>query len=420
LLTPGDGTKLVTTTNSPPPARLLDITRLISRAGSVPTGVDRVELAYLRHLPARPEPVFAIARTTLGYVLLKGDGLAAITTRITDDEPWGPTDRLANLARRKPVPVRQAESDLRRFALDRCRPRRLGEMLERHLPQGVAYLNTGHSNLSERMLWTLRHRVRARIAVLIHDTIPLDFPDFQRPGTPDRFRAMMRRVRAGADLIICNSHHTMARVTHHMQGWGDVPPMIVAHLGVNVPQIGALPQGLKPRAPYFVALGTIEPRKGHDLLLDVWRDFQGKTGSDKAQLLIVGRRGWNNKAVFDRLDALPKNGPVQEFSGLPDGAVAALLAGSAGLLFPSHAEGYGLPPIEAAALGVPVVCSDLPVIREVLGDIPVYPDATERYQWKQSIESLLKGHRADKKLHVDGAFVPPTWEGHFNIVLRFT
>lgn len=386
----------------------------------MPTGVDRVELAYLRHLSDCPEPLFAIARTTLGYVLLTGEGLAAITARITGDVAWGPVDRLAILARRKPVPVRQAESDLRRFALARCRPRRLGDMLERYLPAGAAYLNTGHSNLNERMLWTLRHRAKARIAVLIHDTIPLDFPQFQRPGTPDRFRAMLKRVRVGADLIICNSQHTRASVTRHMQGWGDVPTLIVAHLGVDVPQIGTLPKGLDPREPYFVALGTIEPRKGHDMLLDVWQDMTAETGSDTAQLLIVGRRGWNNDAVFDRLDALPKDGPVKEFSGLPDDAVAALLVKSSGLLFPSHAEGFGLPPIEAASLGVPVVCSDLPVIHEILGDIPVYASATERYQWRKSIESLLKGHRLGRKNNVVSAFIPPTWDDHFNIVLRFT
>jgi glycosyltransferase involved in cell wall biosynthesis len=386
----------------------------------MPTGVDRVELAYLLHLATCPEPLFAIARTTLGYVLLTGEGLAAITARITGDVPWGSSDRLATLARRKPQTVRRAESDLRRFALARSLPRRLGNMLARHLPQGVAYLNTGHSNLSERMLWALRHNAKARIAVLIHDTIPLDYPQFQRPGTPEKFRAMLRRVQAAGDLIICNSRHTMARVNDHMMEQGEVPQMIMAHLGVPVPQPGALPPGLEPRRPYFVALGTIEPRKGHDLLLDVWQEMAEESGSNVAQLLIVGRRGWNNQAVFDRLDALPKDGPVREVSELTDGAVATLLAGSNGLLFPSHAEGFGLPPVEAAALNVPVVCSDLPVIREILGDIPVYLSVTERYQWKQSIESLLKGQGKGRSSDVLGAFIPPTWDDHFNIVLRFT
>jgi len=399
---------------------LLDITRLISRAGRRPTGVDRVELAYLQHLPTCLEPLFGIVRTTLGYVLLDPAGLAEITKRITGDTAWGLPDRQSRLARRKPLPVRQAESDLRRFALARCRPRKLGDMMERHLPPGVAYLNTGHSNLSERMLWSARHRIKAEITVLIHDTIPLDHPDFQRPGTPDKFRALLKRVRAGVDLILCNSEHTKGRVTHYMQGWGDVPPIVVAHLGVDVPQVTDLPVGLAPFGPYFVALGTIEPRKGHGLLLDVWRDLVEENGPDAPGLLIVGQRGWNNQQVFDRLDALPEDGPVKELSELSDGVVAGLLKGSAGLLFPSHAEGFGLPPAEAAALGVPVVCSDLPVIREVLGDIPIYVGTSERYHWKQTIESLSKGYENEQVRTLKHVFVPPTWENHFNIVLRFT
>ena len=399
---------------------MLDITRLISRAGRMPTGVDRVELAYLRHLATCPEPLFAIARTTLGYVLLQGDGLAEITARLTGKVPWGVADGLSKLARRKTETVRQAESDLRRNALDRCRPRGLGDMLVRHLPEGAAYLNTGHSNLSERMLWTLRHRAKARIAVLIHDTIPLDFPRFQRPGTPEKFRRMLKRVQVGADLIICNSHHTKARILHHLQTRRKTPPLIVAHLGVNVPVVGVLPKGTEPDAPYFVVLGTVEPRKGHDLLLDVWQDLEEEYGSNTPRLLIVGRRGWNNKTVFDRLDSMPKDGPVRAYSEAEDGVVAALIKGSTGLLFPSRAEGFGLPPVEAAALGVPVVSSDLPVVREVLGDIPVYASPTERYQWKQSIESLINGRTKGSSLNEIGAFIPPTWDEHFNIVLRFT
>lgn len=399
---------------------MLDITRLISRAGGMATGVDRVELAYLRHLLADPVPLYAIARTTLGYVLLGGDGLAAIAARLTGDAPWGVPDRLSKLARRKSVPVRQAESDLRRFALDRCLPRRLGHMLTRSLPAGLGYLNTGHSNLSQRMLWTLRHHAKARIAVLIHDTIPLDYPHYQRPGTPEKFRAMLRRVRSGADLIICNSRHTQTRVTQHMQGWGGVPQMVVAHLGLDLPAVGTIPPDLTLPRQYLVALGTIEPRKGHDMLLDVWDAMARETGDNTPGLLIIGRRGWNNKAVFDRLDALPENSAVRELSGLPDGAVAALLAGATGLLFPSHAEGFGLPPAEAAALGVPVISSDLPVIREILADIPVYVSSTERYQWEQAIQSLLKDHGKDGARRVGPAFIPPTWGEHFNTVLRFT
>lgn len=414
----GDGTKLGTTINNPapaPPARLLDITRLVRRAGRVPTGVDRVELAYLIHLQTRPEPLFAIARTVLGYVLLDPEGVRAMTGRLTGAAPWGAADRLSVVARRKGLAVQRAESDLRRFALARSTPRRLQAMLKRHLPAGIAYLNTGHSNLTDRMMWALRHGPEARVAVLIHDTIPLDFPQFQRPGTPEKFRTMLRRAHS-ADLLIFNSAHSRNRAEAHLGG--RLPQSVVAHLGITPmrPDPSLVPSDLPGRRPYFVTLGTIEPRKRHDLLLDVWEDM----GPDAPGLLILGARGWNNDAVFARLDRLPPDGPVRERSGLPDGAVAALLKGSRGLVFPSEAEGYGLPPIEAAALGVPAICRDLAVYREVLGDIPVYLKETDRYLLRNSIESLVKGrHQAERAVSACD-FTPPTWEDHFDSVLKLT
>lgn len=398
-----------------PPARLLDITRLIRRAGRVPTGVDRVEKAYLDHLLADPVPLFVLARTSLGYALVDRDGAAAMAARFDGSVSWGAPDRLSRLSRGRPASVRRAESDLRRLALARCLPQRLPAMLARHLPRGTAYLNVGHSNLTDRVFWAMRHGADGRVAVMIHDVIPLEFPHYQRPGMEERFRAMLKRVRAGADLVIYNTRDTQGRAEAQMRRWGPVPPGIVAHLGVTVPTAGRLPDAVDPARPWFVILGTIEPRKGHDLLLDVWEDM-----TDPPQLLICGARGWNNDAVFDRLDRLDPNGPIRELPDLSDRQVAAILQGARALLFPSRAEGFGLPPAEAAALGVPVVSSDLPAVREVLGEIPVYLPETDRYLWKNTIESLSKGQKRVEPATIAKNFAPPTWAEHFKSVLRFT
>ena len=91
----------ITTAEMAPPARLLDITRLVSRAGRVATGVDRVELAYLVHLALRPEPLFAIARTPFGFILIGPENLPPLTARLTGAQHWGAADRLSRLAPRR-------------------------------------------------------------------------------------------------------------------------------------------------------------------------------------------------------------------------------------------------------------------------------------------------------------------------------
>ena len=123
-------------------------------------------------------------------------------------------------------------------------------------------------------------------------------------------------------------------------------------------------------------------------MLDLWDDIPD------AHLLICGSRGWENHAVFDRLDTRPPR--VHELPGLDDGQVAALLQKSVGLLFPSFAEGYGLPPVEAAALGAPVLVNDLPIYREVLGDIPVYANVSDRYLWRKEINRMAADHPSDQ------------------------
>ncbi|MEO0389941.1 MAG: glycosyltransferase family 1 protein [Pseudomonadota bacterium] len=391
-----------------PPARLLDVTRLVRRAGQVMTGVDRVELAYLEALSDAQVPCWGIARTRLGYVLLAPHGLAHLRGAARGHVPWPTPKGVARLDRGTRTGAQAALTLIRRHAAARCLPYGLGRMLARHMPPGTHYVNVGHSNLTQRML-SAAQRMRGKIAVFVHDIIPVEFPQYQRDGTAQSFAAKLKIVRAYADLLICNSHDTARRLLDIMADWGPVPEVIVSHLGTEraAPRRDDLPPHLPPNGPYFVCLGTIEPRKNHALLLDIWEDLDPPVPT----LVIAGRRGWNNADVFARLDALSSGGAVIEAPGLSDGAVAALLQGARALLFPSRAEGYGLPAMEAAALGVPVIASDLPALREVLENIAVYASPTDRYSWKKAIlDHAAHGKEAPK-------FAPPTWQAHFKTVL---
>jgi len=375
---PGDGTKAGITT-ADPPARCLDLTRLISRVGrGAATGVGRVEAAYLRHLLGAKPPLFLLVRTVLGYVLLDQEGAAQIAKRLSGNHPWGARDIIGILSRRIPEAKQRAEADLRRFAIARCRRGALAGMLARNLPAGTVYLNVGHSNIAEEPLGAWRAVPDARRVVLIHDTIPLDHPEYQRPGIPAAFEAKLRRVGAEADLVIYNSQVTRDMAERWFKRWGRVPDGLVAHLGMDLPRPNPdhIPADLRLPAGYYITLGTIEPRKNHGLLLDVWEKMAAERPEAKMpHLVTAGRRGWENQEVFHRLDTSPIiRRFVHEREGLDDEAVAALLSGARALLFPSKVEGFGLPPLEAAALGTQVLCSDLPIYREFLGNILVGPN----------------------------------------------
>lgn len=378
------------------------------------TGVDRVELAYLRELLTRETPLWGLARTPLGYVLLDRAGLRRFEKAVSGGG-FGRPDMLSWLDRGGTPAVRAAQADLRRWAVARCLPPGLCRMLDRNVPKGLVYLNLGHSNLTERVLRAVRSVPEARITVFVHDIIPITHPQFQRPGTVAPFEAKLQRVRRFADLIIYNSADTRAQAEAWMGRAGEVPKGIVSHLGtvIPAPDSSAIPAGVIPPSPYFVCVGTIEPRKNHAMLLDVWEAM----GPSAPPLIIAGSRGWNNDEVFCRLDALDADSPVREVSGLNDAALAALVSNAQALLFPSVTEGFGLPAVEALSLGTPVLCSNIATFREILGDHAVYTDPWDWQTWQDKVVDW--SNRSRDTLRVE-QFEAPTWKAHFKVALRYT
>ncbi len=393
--------------------RLIDLTRLASRVGQgALTGIDRVELAWAEHLLTLKDPFFALVRMRLGFALLDLSGIAALLDRVLGGQALGKTDVLGRILWRGAPHRARVEADLRRFAVKRASRFGLRRMLRR-LGPGFEYFNLGHANLTPATLRAIKG-AGGRITVLIHDTIPLDYPEFTRAGIPAVFARKLAAVSAHADRVIHTTHAARQDSEGHFARAGRIPPGVVANLGITSVAADAaqLPKDFDLNQPFVLALGTIEPRKNLGLLCDVW-------SQEKAlpHLFVVGNRGWAAPEFFDRLAKAPG---VTLLGALPDAAVAALMDRAQALIFPTLAEGFGLPPLEAAARGLPVLCSDLPVLRELLHDFPVYLKPTDVYAWTKAIHALDKTGAGQRKADHDltgKAGAIPTWEAHFNAIL---
>lgn len=405
----GGGNKLANTANSPP-ARCLDVTRLVSRAGRRPlTGIDRVELEYFRRLLNLDTPLFVLILLNRRIFLLDSDAAKVLLAELDAIVRSRTKDRDKNHLQSMLVKLAFAQSWL--IGLTR--------LLASHLPAGTSFVNVGHQNLSSQYFKAIKSVPKSHLAVMIHDAIPLDLPALQPPGVAKKFTRKLKATAKHADLLILNSTCTQMRVAEHLSVWDiPFPDSATIHFGIEVPVPDAsqLPDGLTLIGPYFVTVGTIEPRKDHAFLLDVWEELQEV--EDAPHLYIVGARGWQNQHVFDRLDGDPKN--VTELNDLSDAGLAALIEGSAGVLHPSISEGFGFPPAEAVALGIPVICSDLAVYEEILGEIPVYATTSDMYLWVQTIKKMAEqkknGCMQGKNDRAIAAL--PTWKAHFNVVLN--
>lgn len=196
-----------------------------------------------------------------------------------------------------------------------------------------------------------------------------------------------------------------------------MPASLAAWLGAD--PLPAPDEAPRSQHPTFVTLGTIEARKNHLLLLEIWSDLVKSLGSETPRLLVIGQRGWEADPVFRLLDGNDSlKGHVIELNHSTDRELANHLASARALLFPSFTEGYGLPVIEALSTGTPVIASDLPVFREICGDIPAYFSPSDAARWKEAILDYARPESAARAAQIErmASFRKPDWDTHFNLV----
>lgn len=374
---------------------LLDVSRLVWRwwRGGLPTGIDRVCLAYVAHFGSRARAV----------VQRRGHQFVLDAAR---------SDRLFDLLCRGREGFRSGFTALAAgaFLSVNGRPPQRGQL----------YLNVGHTGLNEPSLprWIEQHGLRA--VYFIHDLIPLTHPQYCRPGEVDKHRRRIENVLASASGVIGNSQATIDHLATFAAERRLPIPAAVASFIAGPPVPASLEPVLLAR-PHFITVGTIEGRKNHILLLRIWERLARRLGPQAPLLIIVGQRGWEAAdalAMLDRSDCLKDH--VREFGTCGDEELANFIAGARALLMPSFAEGFGIPVAEALQLGTPVIASDLPAYREFAGDIPTYLDALDEIGWERAIVNFA-GDSVERQRQQEAmtGFTAPDWQSHFLAIDRW-
>lgn len=291
---------------------------------------------------------------------------------------------------------------------------------------GQIYLNVGHTGLDKPAhgKWLVRSNVQP--VYFVHDLIPLTHPEYCRPSEREKHRRRMIALLSHGAGIISNSRETLNELAIFtgLQGALHLPPAVVAPLGVPELDRDSLDSQCSqlPGRPYFVMLGTIEGRKNHLLILNIWAEMARRLGSACPQLVIIGQRGWECEQAVDMLDRCDAiRGHVIELARCGDDLLRAYLAGARALLFPSFVEGYGLPLVEALAMGAPVIASDLPVFRELAGTIPEYLSPIDGAGWMRAIADYSNPMSIARTAQLDRSanWQAPSWHNHFAVVDRW-
>jgi len=203
----------------------------------------------------------------------------------------------------------------------------------------------------------------ARQIVTVHDLTPLRFPELAT-GATRIFPTLVRRALARGAHVHTPSAFVAAEVVELLGA--DPERVHPVHHGVPVQPAAGATAGPGVEGPYVLALGTVEPRKG---LPDLVAAFDAIAGAfPELRLVVAGPDGWGVEAFQTAVDRSAASSRVVRVGYVDQARAAALLRGAAVLAFPSLYEGFGLPPLEAMAAGVPVVATRAGALPEVLGD----------------------------------------------------
>lgn len=396
----------------------VDVTELV--ALDLRTGIQRVVRELVEHgvtgvTRARVVPVVAVGRrfhrlSEAGWRRIRAPGGGVGEKRITHERGASP---LVRVVKRLAQAHAGLYNQLQRFHVRRMIRRRARGL---YLPEPAA-IGAGDTLVLLDSFWggsaTLAaaralRRTGTRVLLVVYDLIPLTHPQFCDHRLVRKFRPLMGQATAISDRVLTISQFCANSFTTAFPG----TPATAFPLGHDLREEDAgatagWPDGLwRGEGKVFVIVGSIEPRKGHQAVLDAFERRWARGEPDA--LLIIGKIGWQVEALMDRLDRHPEAGRrLFHVYDATDAMLREALGRADAGVIASFVEGFGLPLVEGLAAGLPMIASDIPVFREIAGENVVYFTPGDPAALDAAIDTLHRRH--DELRAYAAAFAWPNW-----------
>ena len=243
-----------------------------------------------------------------------------------------------------------------------------------------------------------------RLTATLHDMTCWLLPEFHEASNVAAEKAFAERIWKRAAGLIAVSENTRRDAVRALNLNPD--SIRVIYPGVAEPffEVAADPQhpallkyGL--HRPYALYVGTVEPRKNLDRLLDAWQSLSASV-RDEFDLVVVGPEGWHSAGTMARLRA-PAPG-IRYLAYVPEPDLPGITAGATMFLYPSLYEGFGFPVAQAMAAGVPVITSNLSSLPEVTGGAAILIDPRSSTEMQAALSRLLTSPATREQLSAAG------------------
>lgn len=208
-------------------------------------------------------------------------------------------------------------------------------------------------------------------AITIHDLSVLLYPQWHPAARVARYERAFRAGLERSSFVFASSEHVRLQLMHLLNVPADRVRCLYPGVRANMRPLpdDVVDAGLRRLGlsrGYFLYVGTIEPRKNLLMLLKAYCSLP-RAVREKRSLVLAGPWGWGTKSVASYFEMVARHEGVRHLGYVPEAMLPILYNGACCLAYPSHYEGFGLPPIEMSACGGRVLASDIATLNETLG-----------------------------------------------------